>query len=84
MININKHRLWPSPDRQTLETLLCQTLKIALLLNMDIYGADLSSRRGRKKPMRNSSSLVSNITGQDAQAQTWPWWWHGDWPGPRT
>lgn len=49
MIDINKHHLWPSPDRETLETLLCQTLKTALLLNMDIYGADLSSGRGRKK-----------------------------------
>lgn len=24
MININKHRLWPSPDRKTSETLLGQ------------------------------------------------------------
>lgn len=36
MININKHRLWLSPDRETLETLLCQILKTALLLNMDV------------------------------------------------
>lgn len=47
MININS--LWPSPDRETLETLLCQTLSTALLLNMDIYRADLSSGRGRER-----------------------------------
>lgn len=48
MININKHHLWPSPDREALETLLYQILKTALLLSMDIYRADLSSGRGRK------------------------------------
>lgn len=49
MININKHRLWPSPDRETLETLLCQILKTALLLNREVYRADLSSGRGRER-----------------------------------
>lgn len=49
MININKHRLWPSPDSETLETPLCQTLKTALVLNMDIYSADLFSGRGRER-----------------------------------
>lgn len=90
MIDINKHHLWPSPDRETLETLLCQTLKTALLLNMDIYGVDLSSGRGRKRKkswetalMSKQQGLVSNTTG-DVRVQTWPWWWHKDWPGPRT
>lgn len=56
MIDINKHHLWPSSDKETLETLLCQTLKTAFVLNMDIYRADLSSGRGKEKVMRNSSS----------------------------
>lgn len=78
MININKHHLWPSLDR---ETLFCQNTHDSLALeHRHLWGWSLQWERKRKKNPQKTAVLSKQqglVTNTTRAAQTWPWWWQG-------